>query len=43
MAAAGFGPILNMGNIGLNGGIDNKSMDGYSEPKTPISMGLIWN
>jgi len=36
MAAAGFGPILNMGNVELNGGIDNKSMDGYSEPIMPI-------
>jgi len=41
VAAAGFEPILNMGNIGLNGGIDNESMDGYSEPTTPIFRGLI--
>jgi hypothetical protein len=43
MAAAGFEPILNMGNIGLNGGIDNKRMDGYSEPTTLILRGLVWN
>jgi len=41
MAAAGFEPILNMGNVGLNGGIDNKSMDGYSESTTPVLRGLV--
>jgi hypothetical protein len=43
MAAAGLKPILNMGNVGLNGGIDNKGMDGYSELTTPILRRLVWN
>jgi hypothetical protein len=43
MAAAGFGPILNMDNIGLNGSIDNRRMDGYSEPIIPILRGLVWD
>jgi len=30
-----------MGNVALNVGIDNKSMDGYSEPTTPIVRGLV--
>jgi len=30
-----------MGTVGLNGGIDNKSMDGYSEPATPIFRELV--
>jgi len=30
-----------MENVGANGGIDNKSMDGYSEPATPILRGLV--
>jgi hypothetical protein len=41
MAAAGFESILNMGNAGLNDGIDNKSAEGYSEPATPIFRGLV--
>jgi hypothetical protein len=43
MTAAGLELILNKGNVGLNGGIDNKGMDGYSESTTPILRGLIWN
>jgi hypothetical protein len=43
MVASGLEPILNMGNVELNGGIDKESMDGYSEPKTPILRGLVWN
>jgi hypothetical protein len=43
MAAAGFEPILNMGNVELNGGIDNESIDGYSEPMTPILRRLVWD
>jgi hypothetical protein len=41
MAAAGFESILNIENVGLNGGIDNQSIDGYSEPATPIFRGLV--
>jgi hypothetical protein len=43
MAAAGFEPILNMGNVGLNVGIDNRRMDGYSEHTTSILRGLVWD
>jgi hypothetical protein len=43
MAAAGLGPILNMGNVELNGGIDNESIDGYSEPTAPILRRVVWN
>jgi hypothetical protein len=43
MAADGFEPILNIVNVGLNGGLDNESMDGYSEPATPILRGLVWD
>jgi hypothetical protein len=41
MAAAGFEPIFNTGNVGLNGGIDNKSTDGYSETVMPRLRGLV--
>ena len=34
---------IERGNVGLNGGIDNKRMDGYSEPTTLILRGLVWN
>jgi hypothetical protein len=30
-----------MEDIGSNGGIDNKGMDGYSELTTPIFRGLV--
>jgi hypothetical protein len=43
MAAAGFEPIFNMGNVGLNVGIDSESMDGYSEPATLILRRLVWD
>ena len=35
--------LVDMENVGLDGGIDNKSMDGYSEPMSPILRGLVWN
>jgi hypothetical protein len=43
MAVAGLELILNMENVGLNGSIDNRRTDGYSEPMTPILRGLVWD
>jgi hypothetical protein len=43
MAAVGFEPVLNIENIGLNGGIDNEGMNGYPEITTPVVRGWVWN
>jgi hypothetical protein len=43
MTADGFKTIFNIGDIGLNGGIDNKSIDGYSELTTPVLKEWVWN
>jgi hypothetical protein len=44
MAAAGFDPILNMGNCWIKRcDIDKESVDGYSEPMTPILRRLVWD
>jgi hypothetical protein len=43
MAVAGLEPILNRGNAQLNAGIDNKSIDGYSESTMKMLGGLVWD